>query len=247
MSKPFTARKYGITMMNIIGCVGAIASFISCYNMYYLPKLSAAKSRLELTCTISNISLYGGTCQTTEKKCWTGKGGMEYCENEIVSTDCERATILWKFVVEINATTFVKTDTRDNAYDSQQIGDNSTCWWDGALSFASFTQSMIWPRVAISLVGIVAGYILAAFLLLMVGYLAEEKSVNGVNDNKEVKVDKTVELIEVKAASAPKRVTFKDTVDIKDNKDATDSGDGKEVPPPYYETVPVGDPPKYID
>jgi len=240
-----TARKCGLTVMNLIACAGAIASFVSCYYMYYLPKSNDAGHRLELNCVIANISLYGGTCQTTQKECITARNRQQICYNEIVSTDCERAIIFWQFVLEINGTTLVKTDTRDNAYDSQQIGDNSTCWWNGALSFSSFAQAMIWPRVAISLVGILAGYTLAAFLLLTVGYLGEKDNVSDTKDDREVKVDKTIELIEVKAITASKKVTFKETVDIKDNKEVTDIEDGKEVPPPYYETVPVGDPPKY--
>lgn len=143
----------------LIAAVSCTA-FTTCWLYYYAPRRAAAYARLELTCRLSNITLYGSTCERAKTACVTVPRGGRVCTNERITEACERALLLWSFPVNGS----LRTDTRDVIYGGERVNDTRLCWWDGQLSFDSPTRVLVGPRVVVGIVGFFAGLLLLAAL-----------------------------------------------------------------------------------
>lgn len=161
--KSHTLLKGVALVCSVLLIAGLAAAFGTCWVYYFAPKVSAVNSRLELTCTLINVTTYGSTCQTSKTEC-TQLGRSSSCETKYYDNPCERATLLWQFVV--NGTNH--TDTRDRAYDNQKIGQTQTCWWNGELSFDSATKVLMGPRAAIGLLGITVVYLCIGVIVMAI-------------------------------------------------------------------------------
>lgn len=169
---------------------GFIICFTSTYYLYYLPKENAAYNRIELICTIINMTLYGGTCSETQQKCTRYSYRDNYCHDVKVTVDCERVDIVYEFI--INDT--IKTDHRDLEYDNQKINNTDTCYWDGSLSFATINQVLTIPRLVTTVVGIILSILTITIILEVLGFFKGEEK----KEKREEKNSKVIEIIERK-------------------------------------------------
>lgn len=189
---PTSYREQAVYQVLAAGCV--ITIFTTMWFYYYAPKQQAAYSRLECTCIIGNLTIYGDTCQVAQQTCFEINGKF-LCDTVDITVPCGRVTILWEF--NINDT--VKTDTRDVKYNGQKINQTSTCYYDGALSFDSAYIVLMGPRAAIGVVGTYIFIMYIACVTIIGGRIPDD--VNRSRSKKVVQFDiKPMELKTIPAS-----------------------------------------------